>query len=454
MTDRITSAEHFTLLSIVLDSERFNKSLIMYTPSSPSPVAEYNIYEDITLPYLSGNIVFQDDNDVFRLANLSGTEKLTISYQLATGESEAITKTFYITNIESPVKTNDFTTLIKMNFIEDVGWYNNLIATSKSYDGKGEGIIDTLVSQDLGANFTQRCVESQQAGFRYINPYLTPLDAAKNIITKMTTPNGLPYFLYSSIGADSIILKDMETILTSRPFNEGNPLTFSQATTNEPTGSVMRQLATIFNYEGGDLEDTLMLLQQGAVGSNYTNLNVTTGRSDNQHVDATSIIRSLIEQNIIGVDDGNPLVDLNFLADPSGNDPRKLNEFDSRHYFQVSSDNFPYDPGLNSYSSEAQFSDYSLRVIRNAMLAYLTKNIYTIYVPGMLFSTKTESTSVGNQVQIRVLKNDPDISSGAVDTRRSGNYIILAKRHLFNVMAGTHNVVLQIGRITNSQVVR
>lgn len=454
MTERITSPEHFTPIEIVLNSERFSAPIILYSSGSSGSVVEYNIYEDITKPYLSGNIIFLDDNDLYQLADLNGTEKLTIRYELATGESEAIEKTFYITSIENPVKINDYSSMIKMNFIQDIGWYNNLISNSRSYQGKGEEIINTLVTQDLHAGLTQKGIQSHQTAFRYINPYLTPLEAVKNILLKITTPLGLPYFLYSSLGSDELVLKDMQTILNTAPFNAGNPFTYSQATTNEPTGSIENQLATIYNYEGGILENTLQMLIDGGVGSSYNNLNITTGKIDGQRVDITSTIRALVDQSVVDVNHSVPLVDLEFIADPSGNDSRKLNEFDPKEYYQISSDNFPYDTDLNSYSSESNFSDYSMRAIRNGILVNLTKNMYTIYVPGMLFSTKNESTSVGNQIEVRVLKNDPSIETGAVDHKRSGNYIILAKRHKFDVVATTHNVSMQIGRITNAQVQR
>ena len=454
MTERITSPEHFTPIEIILNSERFSIPIVLYSQGSTGSVVEYNIYEDITKPYLTGNIIILDDNDLFQLADLNGTEKLTISYELATGESEAIEKTFYITSVENPVKINDYSSMIKINFIEDIGWYNQLIATSKAYQGKGEEIINTLITEDLKATLTNKGIASHQTAFRYINPYLTPFEAVKNILLKMTTPTGLPFFLYSSVGSDDLVLKDLETILTTAPFNAGNPFTYSQATTNEPTGSIENQLATIYNYEGGLLEDTLQMLISGGVGSSYNNLNITTGQIDGQRVDITSTIRTLVEQSIIDANHSVPLVDLEFLADPSDNDSRRLNQFDPTRYYQISSDNFPYDTNLNSYSSETNFSDYSLRAVRNGILANLTKNMYTIYVPGMLFSAKNEATSVGNQIEVRVLKNEPSIETGAVDHKRSGNYIILAKRHKFDVVATTHNVSMQIGRITNAQVQR
>lgn len=454
MAETITSPEHFTPISIVLTSERFSDPIALFALGQTGPVAEFSIYEDITKSYLTGNIIILDDADLYQLADLNGAEKITISYELATGESEAIEKTFYITNLEEPVKINDYSSMIKMNFTEDIGWYNNLLPLSKSYDGTGEEIIETMIREDLQTPIINKGIASHQTAFRYICPYLTPLEAARVVLSKITTPMGLPFFLYSSVGQDELVLKDMETMLRTAPFNAGRPFTFSQATTNEPTGDIAQQLSTIYNYNGQLLENTLKMIKLGGVGSNYINMNITTGETDEQRVDITSTIRDLISQNIIDQDHSTPLVDLEFLAGPSGNDPRKLNEYDGRRYYQISSDNFPYNPNLNSFSSETNFSDYSLRAIRTGILANLTKNMYTIYVPGMLFSAKTESTSVGNQIAVRVLKNDPNIDTGAVDHKRSGNYIILAKRHKFDIVARTHNVSMQIGRITNAQAQR
>ena len=53
-----------------------------------------------------------------------GTEKITIEYQISDKSLPSITKIFYITNLVSSTKTNDYTSILAFNLIEDIGYFD------------------------------------------------------------------------------------------------------------------------------------------------------------------------------------------------------------------------------------------------------------------------------------------------------------------------------------------
>lgn len=451
----IVSPEQIKIISIVMDSEKFSRPLIFAGSSKQTPVAvEFNIYENITQPFLTGSLVLQDDQDIYRIANLSGTERVTIRFEMPTSESEPIEKTFVVINVENSTKSNDYTSLLTLNLIEDIGFYNNIQKFSKAYDGTGEQIISSIITDRLKRTLDKtNSKQSFQSPFRYIVPFETPFDAIKTILQKMTTEFAMPYFFFSSLYSDQLILKDLETIISTDPFNKDNPFIYSQASTNSEKNNITARALSIHNYDGYNLENTLKLATNGGIGFRYKHINITTGQAQNSHVSIIETFNNLIKNNIIRKQYKSLLIDQEFIADPSGQDQSKLDQYDSRVYSEVSTDTFPYDTGLNGFSQEEFDFFNNLRVIRDAFLHNLFKNIYRLYVPGLLFTYKNQLTSVGSTIEVNVLRNEmlqPGMGvDSVIDQKRSGNFIILAKRHIFDITKDSHNVALEVSRLSN-----
>ena len=102
MAQAVHSAEKVDIISIELNSDRFNKPLLLLgtKKGAASIVAEVNVYESITTPYLTGDMVLVDDHDIYRLADIQGTERVKIEFALATKESQVIELNFVILDIQ------------------------------------------------------------------------------------------------------------------------------------------------------------------------------------------------------------------------------------------------------------------------------------------------------------------------------------------------------------------
>ena len=220
MENQITTSEQVKIIRIEMSSdmilERFdNQPLILAGETGGHPiVAELSIYENIIYPFLTGSMVMQDDHDLYRLIDLNGTEKITIEYQISDKSLPSITKIFYITNLVSSTKTNDYTSILAFNLIEDIGYFDLIQPISRYYDGKGEDIIRDMISDALSRQVDlTNAKDSFQSSFRYIVPYISAFAASKIILDKMSTELGLPYFLFATLGSDAITLTDLETIM-------------------------------------------------------------------------------------------------------------------------------------------------------------------------------------------------------------------------------------------------
>lgn len=104
------------------------------------------------------------------------------------------------------------------------------------------------------------------------------------------------------------------------------------------------------------------------------------------------------------------------------------------------------DKAVLGFAGQIEEKDHILKVIKSSMLRYLLMNYITIQVPGLLFSTPSLKTTVGNVIDINILNSD--LSSAEVtNPERSGSFMILRTKHVFNVLDGLHNVQMDVAKV-------
>jgi hypothetical protein len=165
--------------------------------------------------------------------------------------------------------------------------------------------------------------------------------------------------------------------------------------------------------------------------------------------DAYEFFDRLKKSNIIPPE-SKSLVDPNFVPDRTQNDPTTLQSYTSRIFRQISA-NVTTENEVNNLYAETNLSENRLPVYAYIIREYLLKNMLTITVPGMHFLFKDPRRTVGNQIEILTFKSDIPSNTTNIrdfrDKRRSGNFIMLNKRHIFNCVDFKHNCVVQCGRI-------
>ena len=434
-------ADRVKILSVTLSADRLNIPIDISNLTQ-----QIAIYENINTAYLTGSITIFDDHDLYGIINMSGTERITFSFRAHkdfVGNSKPITKTFILTNA-SLVKGNDNTSLIYCDMIEEHGYVDNLINFSKAYTDTGETIISKIVEDKLQKQVTNNSlVKSAQSSFRYIAPYISPLQACSMIVKKMTTPNGLPYFLYSSLFSDNLFLTDLETAMSYTPFNDTNPFTYSQADTS--SDNPVTQMFTLDTYQSEGNEDTLTLAQLGAVGNTLNHTNITTGERYTTRVDIASVITNLKEQGVVSFNQYVPVVDQSFTPQPD----KFISSYNSAIFNSLEMETYR---DTSNYSQNTGIEQSQLKVVRQGMLNHLAKNTYTVSGPGMIFTTGALNTSVGNQIKINIQKNTFTQSknpSSYIDNKQSGYFLMTARRYLFDVNEESVRYTMQCSRITS-----
>lgn len=452
MVKQLQSAEDFSLDRIYISSERFREIIDI-----KNVTIEVNIFENIHMPYLTGSIMILDDNALFTAADFQGTERLYVEFSLPINGASSISKTFIMSRIQKIEKSNDNTTMLLFDLIEDNGFYNNVQCFSKSYDGTGEQIIEKILQDKLSKSLYKRLnmyKPSFQKSFRLIVPYMNPFQAVRMVLDKMTTENGSPYYLYSTINSDDLVLADLDTIMSRTPFNRGEPFQYDQTVSNDKNNSVLLQSRAIYNMEAPNQEDTLLLSELGATSATFSTVDTTTGEYVKFDHSLNTVYQQLLDASVIPSDQKSVMLDNSFIADPNGFNTSKLVQYRSRHITQAAGGRtYPYQSNVDNWTYESDPSAYRLRMSKFAIEQLLLKNTYELMVPGLRFLGNNILSSVGNQLDVVVYKNQiVDELTDPTDHKRSGSFVINTKRHIFNIVDEKHVVSLSCSRISNREV--
>ncbi len=448
MATPLVSAEQLKIVSIRLEADRYNQPLFLAGNGRSGVVVEVNIYEDLSKGFLTGGIVIQDDLDIYRVADLVGTERIVVEFETPDRSSGLITKTFIIEEITDNIKTNDQSSFLSMALIEDIKFYNDLIRFSKAYTGTGEEIISAIAKDKLGREVViESKVSSFQQAFRYIVPFQDPLSAIYTVLSKMTTETGLPFFFYSSVVDNKFYLTDLQTIIQEKSFNEVMPFVYDQF--NTVKSDIESQAVNITNVDLGLLENTLEIALDGGMGSQYNSVNATTGSPFKFHIDMADWFARLTEAELFPKEQNFIAFDKKFIADPLQFDNKSITDYNTKIVTRVTSQ--PYND-TNGFSQEAYPAAEIYTMIRKSVISHLMKNIYSINMPGLLFGFSIK-TCVGHQVRMNVKRNNTDINTNTtIDEKRSGDFVILSKRHCFDIVGERHTVALNLSKLASRSI--
>ena len=451
------TTEDFDVKRIFINTDRFINPVTI-----TNLVTEVNMYESIYMPYLTGNMTFIDTNNMLNSAQFSGTERVTFEFSAAFDDSTPIVKTFIISSIDSIVQDDDNNRTVFCSLVEDVYMLNESIAVSKMYDGKGERIIEKILKDKLNKNLykgVKTYKESYQGLFRILSPYLKPFDLIKMALYKMTTENGSPYFLYSTIYSDDLVLSDLDTMLSqslSSPIIS-DTFRYSQSQSNNPTNNFRASAAAIYDVQLTNQENTIKLLNSGALGAEY-NITDIYGNKGTTYYSARDLYNKLISAGVISIGSDQKLYDNLFVPDASGQDDRKLDEHISKRFNEIAGPTHPFDDRVDNWTWESDPFSYNLRMNKAALIQLLNKNQYQILVPGFYFllNNSSQLTSVGNRINMEFFVNEkidePDNATVSKNNKMSGEFLITNKRHIFNMGdLNKHTVSLVVSRIADER---
>jgi hypothetical protein len=403
----------------------------------------------------------RDDNGIRSAYGIYGNEELTITIEGPVGSDiQPITKKFMITKVEVGQKVSDRVSMDLYNIIEKHAYLNYIQKVSKTFEGKGEIIIERIMNNYFDMRYETKSLQpSLQPSFRYIIPYLTPLDAVEMVRDRITSPQGTPFFFYSTLRSDDLILNDFETMFSSQPWNtqvRGIEYVYSEANTN----SAPTDFFYIRNWNPLSLESVLNVAMDGAYGSRFQVLDVTSGPGTYDFpYNSSKTLAKLYEAGKLPGSTGGRIdnqaltVDDSLTIGKNDNARKSVGEYTSKFYSTVAASRMyinsldNYVNGYHDHSDDAGLYQKKLesKALRNIML----RSVVNIDVAGAPYLQ--EERGVGNLIRVVVpLTSTADAGDALIDQKLSGEYLIYQLRHVFT-NEGYHTAAMNIVKMTNRE---
>ena len=422
-------------------------------------IMEFTVFEDIEKPYITGRIAILDDKGLFDGFGFKGTEKLTLTVSATDSELEArglsFTHTFFMTSLLRKEKITDKSEMYVFSLIDEQAFIDSTKKISKSYRGKLEQIASRICGSELGLNVDQSFLSpSVQDNVKVVIPYMSPLQAAKWLVNRATTENGSPFFLYSTLydqtgEGNTIRLGNLDVMLSQTPFNSRIPYIYSASATNvtETLGPEKREMIVNGVYIA-DTENTLNLVDEGAIGSRIMSKDTFNSSLLNTHHAVGDTIARLEQTGIIPVNTKQTVYDDKQVIVDDAVNPLYLDDMDARVVNTLTS--FGTYGKFNSIHDVENTSMLKNKVRRLSINSLLYRNLIDVTIPGMAFFAALKdggkSVSVGDLVRINFLVSNTEITNAnedeALDKYLSGDYLILRAR---NTYKGTqHHITLTV----------
>jgi len=416
------------ITSAVLSSDRMGESGEI---DIAKIITDITIYEHIGKPYITAEILFLDQVNILQDTDFQGGEKLTITMVHSENRTDGyqIKKEFLIDYIKKVTKTDERNEAVMAHCIEYTAYESSVQNISRSYTGAPTTIISKIAKEYLNKE-TAVSSDENINDMKVIIPNLHPIEACVWLKNRANSSIGLPYYFYSSLALDNLILKDLGTMLTQTPINIDKPYIYAPSI--QMTPEAMQRFYNIdsFVYEKSD--NLLRLIRNGLVGAEYQFIDTLTATTKKVEfkVDDDAFF-PLAKDNMLGGSNTRFIYAPDYKVQGT-----KLSEYNSKVISQVASTGAYTGNGVSykSYNDDINPSDHKKKVVGAALQQFLGKAPISITVKGREFLTGDANYSVGQTIRIVFLDNDPSAQGleqrPVIDTKKSGDYIICEAKHV------------------------
>ena len=428
-------------------------------------IAELNIFESVELPYLTGTCALVDDVRFRDSVGIKGSERLTITIA-PREDSKPIIKTFMITGIASNISVNERTDLHTLTLIEEHAYLSSIMKISESHTAIPEEIIINILNSHLGKKIDFISSVAKQQKMKVNIPYWNPLKATDWLRDRMSSSLGAPYFLYACLRDDLLRLEDLDNMMTKDAWNKKEPYSYSQTSHNSVPDNVGREgypskkrteAFHVKSYQASQIESTLRLAQNGAIGSEFKTMDLTSSsQTSNTHHNSNSTLNKFIE-SIESTSDIKSSVgyDWELMFAKNGRPLQNVGDLSSKVFSEVVTSRKFYDTDgvtpIAGYADEhKQEALYKLKIKSAALRSILLNNVFEISVPGQPYIVGDLDIGVGSNIALNYAaasQADGSIKAGDVDTNKSGKFLVYRTRHSFS--EGNYNVKMDIVKLTN-----
>ena len=97
--------------------------------------------------------------------------------------------------------------MIDFRIVEHTAFASSIHQFSKSYQGTPEQIIQNICTDHLSVDVDMPKIKCSQSPMKVIIPYMNPYQACAWILERMSTSDGVPYFLFKTIKDEKFTIK-------------------------------------------------------------------------------------------------------------------------------------------------------------------------------------------------------------------------------------------------------
>ena len=426
---------------------------------------EISIFESIEKNYITANILVYDDADTFaEFLALQGTEK--VKMEIDGGEASEIDSMILELRVVSLVKQEkiqDRAAIYAINCISKHAYDDANGKLSRSYTGQLEDTAEKILESylDVGVLKKKELFSDEdisvQGEVKVIVPYISPLEAVSWLMERATSPAGSPFYAWATVwdqdqGRDNIRYGSLKTML-SEGIQKVLPEVKMKAEDGERSFifNIMSQArditykaqrAVLQSYTIHDTEDTLRMINKGAIGSTISNIDTYTSAQMKRHFDLEKLI-----SNTLGFGKMDTVLDKEDTVKFNG-ETKTLSNHDSRYRNLVTS--YGTYKWHNSYHDNADPSLLTNKMAKIAWTSALVKNRIDVVLGGYQFAKN--KISAGDVIRLvfpvnKVSDDSPDGTdySKKIDERKSGFYLILGIRRMW--IGEQHSVVCDCTRV-------
>lgn len=429
------NSQQYKILVADIYADRFDGKTIDISKQ----IVELNLFENLENAYLSGTIALVDDVGLLDRIGFRGSEKFRLQVSSVDNERKGFLggnvtendeegKYFHFTKIEKSTRANDRTEVHLLHFIEEHMFTNNLIRISKAFTSSIENIITQIIIKNLKRKVDQSYLEPSAQGVRKINiPFLKPIEAIEFLKDRITSASGFPYFVYASLFDDNIRIGNTDLLLSQESFNSRQPFVYSSANSTQGNELPEDQRAFIIEaFKSKQDQDTLHMLQKGALVSTYNNIDLNSGLVSSNKYEIANLVRDMEKEKFFGEETIQNVFDPNHIVDN-----KFINEYAAKTHHQVTSFG-TYDQFLGYHDVQNE-KEHLLKLRAYAIRNLMYRNMINVVVPGTALAYK--KISVGDQVNLTFLNSQQLANASnvedSIDKSKSGDWLIYAARHVF-----------------------
>jgi hypothetical protein len=430
-------------------------------------VGEISFFESLFKTYLTAQIAVIDDAGIFNeTVQLQGTEY--VEFEIHRENNPMIELKMRIVSIVKQQKLNDKTTAFVINLISPHAYNDANVKVSKSYYDQLEDITETILNDYLDVDVIRDDTDyfsdtpSVQGPVKLITPYISPLETAEWLMERATGALGSPYFVWTTVfdqenEKDKVRFGDWAQIVreqlpkaqadaniyiaggegvweTKRSFGQSGGVADQGKITDKSNR------ANIISYSSPNVENTLQMINSGAVGAQVSNLDPYANQQMSRHHGLDKFLIDMGGTFGTTYDGENKVTVENVSQEPAKFNARYVNTL-------TSYGTYGYAVGYHDVVDQSMLLN---KMRKGTLMSAMHRNAMDVVLSGYNFLDADEGLKAGDIVfvawQSASIKDDAPKQS-KLDERRTGYYIIMDLRRDFLLDRGTTEAVATISKV-------